>query len=394
MPKAQVSVRHHFVPQWYQRGFLPDGKGEFYVLDKAPLLEVMCPDGKKRRVTKPKEIRRTGTTELFQRDNLYALNLPFISSDFLERHLFGIIDDKGAIANKLLVRWPITIPMPKESAYPFDWGNPNDRLMEFLEFINAQKTRTPRGLDVIKNQLLQAGVEEEDNNIAMLRFNEKRNQLRTVWTEAHWEIFSIEPGSSAKFLLSDDPVTLYNMDCYPLSVDCRYPNDPNPFWRGTRVLFPLSSEKLLVLSHKEHVDDPNRRKAKKMRRNARMFDNTVFSYTWVDHEKMLSGDQVADINRILKSRAIRFVAAYSQDDLYPEKSNSNCKWSALDSLFQPKYSSSHTSSEVHFGYTNGRSRAFNAYGEEIEPETEDMRARLEALLQREGIMPASNDDQE
>lgn len=383
LPDQQVSVDHHYVPQWYQRNFLPNGKGEFFVFDKAPITKILCPDKKWRSIDNSRVIRRSGTQELFQREHLYALNLPFVSSDFLEKHLFGAIDDTGAIANRVLLNWPITIPMPKGDEYPFEYGDPNDRLMELLEFINAQKMRTPRGLDNIKEKLTKAGAPKDDNNIAMAWFNENKSRLCTVWAEAHWEVFGIDENSTTSFLLSDDPVTLYNMDSFPASAHCRYPNDPDPFWRGTRVLFPLSSKKLLVLSHKEHIDDPSRAKARKLRRNAREYDQTIFSFTWVSHRKMLSTDEVTEVNRILKLRAVRFVAAYDHDILYPEKIKSERKWSDLDSLFQPEYPSSHTSSEVHFGFADGRSRAFNAFGEEIESRADEMRARLDTLLERE-----------
>jgi hypothetical protein len=115
-----------------------------------------------------------------------------------------------------------------------------------------------------------------------------------------------------------------------------------------------------------------------------MYDSTVFSFTWIEHEKLYTTEEVIQVNRILKARAARFVAASEECNLYPENCGSNQNWSELDSLFQPSFPSHHTSTEVHFGFENGNSKAFNAFGEEIEAETDEIRARLDALLKRDG----------
>ena len=85
--------------------------------------------------------------------------------------------------------------------------------------------------------------------------------------------------SNAKFLLSDEPVTIYNCDCYPASEVCRYPNDPDAFWRGSRVIHALSSESVLVITHVEHADELSRTKARRNRRNARAYDEVLLSFT-------------------------------------------------------------------------------------------------------------------
>ncbi|MEH6696562.1 MAG: DUF4238 domain-containing protein [Hyphomonas sp.] len=381
MNSDQISIRHHYVPQWYQRGFLPEGKGEFFVLDKSPQTNVECPDGLTRAIKNPKFIRRSGAHELFQQDNLYALSLPFVDPDFLERYLFGSIDDKGSIASRVFIDWPITIPHPKFDQYPMQFGDPGKRMVDLVQFINAQKTRMPRGIDAMKFDLKRRLRVEIDNNFLMAFFMERSRQQCTVWSEALWQIFSVESEDS-RFLLSDDPVTFYNMDCYPMSSDCLYPMDPNPFWRGTRVLFPLSSKKLLVLSHKEHVDIPSRTKARRLRRNARLYDSSVMSFTWIEHEKHLSESEVHALNYVIKSRAVRFVASAYENDLNQDKFLPK-KWSEIDAILQPTYPSHHAKSEVHFGFQDGRTQAFNAFGEEIESKADEMKQRVEALLEKE-----------
>jgi hypothetical protein len=68
-----VSNDHHFVPAWYQRAFLPDGKGEFFVLDKRPKLKVTCPDGTLRPVKRVRDVFKRGSDKLFQVAGLYSI---------------------------------------------------------------------------------------------------------------------------------------------------------------------------------------------------------------------------------------------------------------------------------------------------------------------------------
>jgi uncharacterized protein DUF4238 len=134
----------------------------------------------------------------------------------------------------------------------------------------------------------------------------------TVWSECQWEIFSAR-NSEIEFLLSDDPVTLYNRDCYPASSVCTYPHDPDPFWKGTRVIHPLSPDNVLVLTHSEHTDNPSRLKARQNRRNARAYDQVILNYTSIVNEREFAPDQVTCINHIIKSRAARYVASISRE---------------------------------------------------------------------------------
>jgi hypothetical protein len=39
-------------------------------------------------------------------------------------------------------------------------------------------------------------------------------------------------------------------------IRLRFPSDPHPFWRGSRVIYPLSSQAVLIISHVEHASAP------------------------------------------------------------------------------------------------------------------------------------------
>lgn len=106
----------------------------------------------------------------------------------------------------------------------------------------------------------------------------------TTWSEGLWELVSAE-NSSVKFLLSDDPVTLYNCDLFPAAPECRYPHDPHPYLIGTRTVFVLDRNNCLIISNIEHAKDPTRARARKVRRNARSFDETLITYLDIHKER-------------------------------------------------------------------------------------------------------------
>jgi hypothetical protein len=147
------SDSHHFVPQWYQRQFLPPDGGEFFVLDKSPQKSVICSDGKVRPIQVPKSLFRRGAKKLFQKSGLYSLALRGVREDAIERVLFGQIDNKGAKATALFSEWPISngLTLPRGEDIPTQYGHPSHRMMDLLKFMDAEKARTPKGIDQIKH---------------------------------------------------------------------------------------------------------------------------------------------------------------------------------------------------------------------------------------------------
>lgn len=357
-----VSNDHHFVPAWYQRAFLHEGKGEFFVLDKAPSTTVQCPDGTLRRVKKVRDVFKRGSDKLFQVPGLYSVRLVGAQIDAMERFVFGRLDNLGARASAMLRAWPTSAGFAFHADIPRHFGHPTERMGDLLLFMNAQKERTPKGIAQVKHLLAKKGHLRPSNTLLMMYFEQRRQLNCTVWAEGMWEIFSAR-NSQTKFLLSDDPVTLYNCDCYPASAHCTFPYDPNAFWRGTRVLYPLSPDYLLVITHNEHADDPKRSKAKTNRRNARSHDQTIMSYTDIINERSLSTGQVNQVNYVIKARATRYVASTSKDDLFPEKMIGIPRWCQIDTIFYTRFPSYRSESTLMMKYEDGSILHSNAFGE-------------------------------
>jgi hypothetical protein len=356
-----LSLDHHHVPVWYQRRFLTGGVGEFYVLNKEPQTHRLCPDGRVRSI-RPKAETRSGPLALFQQQDLYSVALRGVRIDAIERFVFGPIDRLGAKANELFLRWPTTMGHVSGDEVPEEFGHPAHRMLDLLQFIDAQRTRTLRGIDQLKHEFARRGELGASNNVVMAAMLTRRQVNCTVWAEGNWEIFSAR-NAQIKFLLSDEPVVMYNCDCYPGSTPCLYPHSPDPFWCGTRVIYPLSSEALLVISHAEHTDNPSRTRARRRRRNARSFDQTIVTYLDILNYRQFGNEEVAKINYIIKTRARRYVASENQEYLYPERIVGEPRWSDLDRLFYTDYPSFHTQSELMVRYNDDSLLFSNAFGE-------------------------------
>jgi len=273
------------------------------------------------------------------------------------------LDNIGARASAMLRSWPQSggFGFRGHDQIPSYYGHPSER-QDLLLFLNAQRERTPRGIAQIKQFLAKRGRIGPPNNLIMMYFQRRRQLNCTVWAEGMWEIFSAKE-SQTKFLLSDDPVTLYNCDCYPASQACTFPNDPDPFWCGTRMLYPLSPTSLLVITHNEHADDPRRSKARANRRNARSHDQAILSYTDIINERELSEEQVHQVNFVLKARATRYVASNSREDLYPERATGVPRWCDIDRIFYTRFKSFRTKSTLMVSYEDGSLMHSNAFGE-------------------------------
>src|SRR5262249_51550371 len=128
-------------------------------------------------------------------------------------------------------------------------GNPNSHLINLIEYLDAQKIRTPKGLRLLKTLAAKTGL-IADQNALMLLMQQWRRFFCTMFAEGFWEIVGASR-SKHKFILSE-PVTLYNCDHYPNSPMCQFPYDPHIFERGTRMIFPLDSDHCLIISHYEH----------------------------------------------------------------------------------------------------------------------------------------------
>ena len=100
----QQTRNNHYVPQWYQRGFLASGQSRLFHLNLDPDRKTL-PDG--RQVPRT-ALHEWGSKNCFVEYDLYTTHFGPIVNDEVERYLFGVIDDLGAKAVRAFA------PMPRD----------------------------------------------------------------------------------------------------------------------------------------------------------------------------------------------------------------------------------------------------------------------------------------
>jgi hypothetical protein len=177
---------NHYVPQWYQRRFIPNGVKErkLHYLDLTPE-RVSHPDGT---FHYRDQRRRLGPVSCFAEKHLYTLLFGEHAADVIEKRFFGEIDRRGADAVAFFSNYTV--------------GNQTeDALHNLIRHLDAQKLRTPKGLDHLKQRW------RHGSHQAALYLMGKLWQLHvTIWMEGVWEVLYCD-SSSTKFIISDHPVT-------------------------------------------------------------------------------------------------------------------------------------------------------------------------------------------
>ena len=377
-----VTRRNHFVPQWYQRRFLPAGVSHFFYLDLKPDT-VVSPGGKKYQRT---AILRWGPPRCFCVDDLYTIKLAGWSPDTVEHRFFGPIDERSEKAVRFLLDYGM-----RDGAH--------EAFNSMLPYMSAQRFRTRRGLDYLRHI-----TKMRDQTTVLLFMRNVFQANGTMWTESVWEIARARQ-SPTKFIVTDEPVTFYNAKVFPLSPKIPYPLDVELSDVGTRTIFPLSLDACLIITHIQFTRDPWRN-PRHTRTNARSFDNTMFDLRSIQTDRELDEDEVRRINFILKRRATRYIAAAEEGWLYPEKSASVTHWSKLDEdwfLFPNLYKVNFSGGMV-MGYKDGSAWAGDEYGRSpSHPEYQDksqfkkewdsaQKAKFAWALKREGRSIARDHD--
>lgn len=332
---------NHYVPVWYQQRFIPEGHPErkFYYLDMRP--DTIVANG---RTYRRNAILRWGPKSCFSQDDLYTTKFAQWISTEIEEKFFGPVDGSAHPA----------IDYFDKFAHPSADGELFNRLVRYM---SLQRLRTPKGLAHLSELTKQISP-----NDTLFELQRLRDIHCAIWTESVWSIADAS-GSTTKFLLSDHPVTVYNKGCFPESSWCRGYRDPHIWLTGTHTLFPLSLEKILILTNLSWVRYPYGNPTA-LRPNPNPFRPAMFKFTDIQVGRRLTEQEVTEVNYIIKRRAHRYIAAIEKSWLYPENALHSRRWDRFgdDYLLMPDPRSVSFSSEIVIGYENRKADFFDAYG--------------------------------
>lgn len=347
---------NHYVPQWYQRGFIDE---RFNKLRHIRRREIALRDGS----TKVIESKNWYcSAQCFYEIDLYSTFFGTIINDDIEKGLFGPIDDDGANAVKAFLT-----DDQAEWLYNFE---------DFFVYLDAQKLRTPKGLDWVKTKY---------PALSQIQLMTEMQALRTIhctlWAEGVRELVSAED-SEVKFIFSDHPVTVYNYACPPNSELCEYPNDPDIALKGTQTIFPLSKNRCLILTNLEYAKDPVAANPLEQRTNATRSRQSMVNAINFINKRKLTADEVTRINYIIKSRSKDAIAAGKERWLYPE-SGLNCNWAELRHVLMPPSNELYQfGGEIYVRYKDGSTRYQDSFGRST-PQNEYLKKEIdESKLQR------------
>ncbi len=306
----QLSRQNHYVPKWYQKGFILGSRGTLYRLD----LDAASRQLPKGRKVVGRDVQLRSPKRCFVQQDLYTTRIGRMITDEVERYLFGPIDATGALAVRA-----------------FADGNQqaiHDRFQSFFEYLDAQKLRTPKGLDWI--DIRYPNLTQLDLMVEMQRL---RNMHCTMWVECVREIVSAKQ-SDVKFIVTDHPVTVYNAACPPDSPMCLHPDDPPISLNGSQTVFALDADHCLILTNLENAKDPGAVDPLAQRQNARYSGSTLVRTNSMIRTRCLTPDEVVSINWLLKARSRRFLAAYEREWLFPERHNT-VLWEDIGKVLSP-----------------------------------------------------------
>jgi hypothetical protein len=321
----QLTRKNHYVPIWYQRRFLAEGKNKLHYLDIDPAKREL-PDG---RIVENRAVFILGPKSCFWTQDLYTTQFGEVLDDEIERYLFGKIDNEGAKAVRALSdNDPVGI---------------HNSFQSFFEYLDAQKLRTPKGLDWIQMRY---------SNLTQLELMEEMQGLRLMhcimWSEGVREIVSAEE-SDVKFIVTDHPVTIYNSACPPDSDVCAYPHDPLIEMIGSQTVFALDANHCLILTNLEYAENPNEANLMATRTNARYWGTGVVRTDAFIRTRKLTRDDVIGINCLLKQRARQYVAAGEREWLSPETQFSG-NWADIGKILLPRDELWRFGGKIYVGY--------------------------------------------
>ncbi|WP_139852003.1 DUF4238 domain-containing protein [Acinetobacter pullicarnis] len=326
---------NHYVPQWYQKGFIDEKDNQLCHLSRR---KIDLQNGEFKIINSKKW--QTSAQRFYEID-LYSTFFGTEINDDIEKKLFGPIDDNGSKAVKAFLT-------DDESLW-------HHNFLDLFTYIDAQKIRTPKGLDWIKSRYPELTQLE-----LMLEMQALRTIHCTLWSEGIRELVSAED-SDVKFIISDHPITIYNYACSPNSKECQYPNDPDIALKGSQTIFPLDKNRCLILTNQEYAQDPINTNPLEPRTNAiRNRQSLVSTIDFINCRK-LTRDEVSKINYIIKCRAKTSIAAGNKNWLHPEE-NLGCTWDELRTVLLPPPDKISTYSEMYAQFEDGTTHYQDSFG--------------------------------
>jgi hypothetical protein len=317
------------------------GQNRYWHLDLAPE-QVVCHDHRYTR----HDLHEWGPRKCFAEHNLYTTKWGEQESVDIEKFFFGRVDTEGKFAVEFFSDFQFDVP-DQEQAYH-----------GLMNYMSVQKLRTPKGLAWLSG--LPGG---RDRNLRLMMLQSLQNLFCAIWTDCVWQIADATQ-SPTKFITSDHPVTVYNRGCFPASKWCTGFNDPDIRMVATHTYFPLSLDKILILTNLSWIRNPYQKEINP-HPNLRYFHNTVFKFTDIQIYRSLSEQEVWEINYVTKKRALRYVAAAEQEWLHPESHLPTTHWSKFGRglLFMPEPREIHMGGEIIVGYKGGAAESWNEYGQ-------------------------------
>lgn len=295
---------NHYVPEWLQKRFLFPGENTLCYLDLDPPVHR---DGRGKLHRVP-GLRHLAPSRCFAVSDLYTEFIGDVPRTEIERLFFGKVDDRGKAAVEAFSNYSV--------------GGSLDHHEAMLEYMGTQRFRTPRGL-----AWLAARAGRNDHSTLLDLMIGNRAMYFAIWSESVWQVVDATD-SPTKFILSDSPVTLYNRHFGPRSDSCRGANDPDLRAAATHTIFPLDLEHLLVLTHLTWARNPYQNPGS-FRPNPRLNRLGVFKAMDVQTGRSMAEAEVREVNFIIKSRSMRYLAAGKEEWLYPEQFVSKSNWSTF-----------------------------------------------------------------
>jgi hypothetical protein len=139
--------------------------------------------------------------------------------------------------------------------------------------------------------------------------------------------------------------------------------DPDIRFHATHTIFPLSLEKILILTNLSWVRNPYQKEIA-MRPNPIFSRGAIMNFMGIQILRTLSKQEDREINFIIKARTRRFVAAGREEWLYPDRYVSKSEWRNYGHgyLLMPDPRDVHYGGEIIMGFKDGSTTAFDAYG--------------------------------